>query len=393
MRRLKGSSILLTARDVGGAGHIVRLADGLRAAGAAVELVGQGAAAQYFALRQTQFTEASNWLEQPLAEVSAGGLEPHLIAKTCTNIKEQRFKAVICGVSAFHSDGIDELTMLAARQEGIPSFAMQDFWGDVKQVNGVSCDHYFVIDSIASKLTRKRIKSYVKIIGSPKHSYFSRINLSELRAKSRRHLQLDADDFVVGYFGQDLLKMNGYAQVIKDVAAAAKALGATLFYRPHPREDKAAVAATISLFKTASVQPILVDVGPIEQPLAMSDAVISCFSTVGLDAIHLTRSASFLGPMVIYADYPPDIARYWRHHGKIDSLPLVETGVALQAKNGCELTQALARAACTDERTAFAVNVKKQFSDPSMAVGTAVQYMAEVLGLNAATGWLAECSQ
>ncbi|MCO6050150.1 hypothetical protein NGM99_10140 [Mesorhizobium sp. RP14(2022)] len=384
MRRMKGSSIVLTARDVGAAGHIVCLADGLRAAGAAVELVGQGAAAQYFARRQTHFTDGSTWLGQPFAEVSAGALEPHLISKARANLREKRVEAVICGVSAFHSDGIDELTMLAARQEGIPTFAMQDFWGDVKQVGGISCDHYLVIDDAAARLTRQRSTSHVKVIGSPKHGGFSELNARELRVRLRRRLGLSAEGLVVGYFGQNLIGMAGYSQVIMDVAASVRATGATLLFRPHPREDGAAVSATLSMFRTAGVQPVLTEVGPIEEPLVMIDAAISCFSTVGLDAIHLTRSAPCLGPMVIYADYPSDIAKYWRHHGRIDSLPLVETGVALEAKNGIELALAVKRATCASERAVFAARIKRQLSDPTMAVMAAVQYVADVLALRVA---------
>jgi hypothetical protein len=366
-------NFLLSARDIGAAGHVLALAKGLVAAGYNIQLVLQGPALKLAARLGVACEDAGRWLDirHPLS--SREGLAHRVDAiAPC---------AVICGLSSFHTNGIDEALMLAARDQGVRCFALQDFWGDVKRVDGRGADDYFVLDETAAEITRAATNANCHVIGSLKHARFLDIDYENERNSFRQSLMLAEHEKVVCLFGQALQSLPGHRVMLNNlVDAILKSNGVRLIYKPHPLEDEAAIVATTNLIAERTHAPIPVVAGPIDPVLAGADIALSCFSTIGIDAAYLAR-AQGKGPVVVYADYPADITAYWQNESGLKILPPVHDGYALEAKDSGSLAKCLNDSFKPEVRTRLIDRIKEVLPDPKTAIGRAVACLEHNLGL------------
>jgi hypothetical protein len=375
--RSQPNRLLLSARDIGAAGHIIALASGLQAAGYTVDLVMQGPALNLARQLGIACEDAAQWLDcgHPLGAVSCGNIARRVDALSPS--------AIICGLSSFHTNGIDEALMLASRSRGTHCFAMQDFWGDVKRVNGRGADSYFVLDETAAKITTASTGADCHVIGSPKHVRFLNLDYEEQRDKFRKSAALGRTDKVVCLFGQALHAIPGHMTVLADLSAALSSTGdVRLVYKPHPLEDQASLASTLSTFADLGHGQAKVVDGPIEPILAGIDVALSCFSTVGLDAAYMTRTLGY-GPAVIYADYPSDITAYWQNESGLTILPPVHDGYALEAKDRDSLATCLRDGFTPDVREQLYRQVHNTLPDPGTAIERAVSYIEQNLSSDA----------
>lgn len=256
---------------------------------------------------------------------------------------------------------------------------MQDFWGDVKTVNGYCADHYFVIDELAARLTAERTSAAVHVVGSIKHGRFSEFEYSKKRADFRKEFNLGASEPAIGYFGQDLSRIEGYQLVLSDIALAIEAIGgARLIYRPHPLEDNASITLSLDIFKKRNIKLILAPNKSLDDVLAGVDVALSCFSTVGLDAAYLVRSKG-AGPAIVYANYPEDIRSYWQRGSGLSNVPLVDEGCALSARNRTDLILALKEALRPGKARVLFERIQKQLPRQETAIDKAVSVIFNVL--------------
>lgn len=357
---------VITARDVGAAGHLLALAAGLREAGDHVSLVMQGPALVEARGRGISCIDADEWCK------AGTPLIADIINSVAQRISRIRPTSVICGLSGFHTNGIDEAVMLAARIQGVQCIAMQDFWGDVKCIEGKGADHYLVLDEQAAALTRVRTSAPCHVVGSVKHEWLRTLDPDSSRKSFRRRHAIGSDSKVIGFFGQHLGALPGYWQVLRDFAGAVVAdVRARAVYRPHPLEDAAAIAASINIFNSVGCRPIVVAKDAIEKVVCGVDCVVSCFSTVGMDAAYLVRMHR-QGPSVVYACYPEDVNAYWQLATQLQELPPVQAQYALRALSSRSLSDVLYRACDRSAREVMTKAIMATLENPAEALERAV---------------------
>ena len=375
--------LLLTARDVGAAGHMAALATSASTHGAQCVVVAQGAAVEYLAARNVAYLAAEEWLG--CAEVSPTNFIGHA-TKAGQRLKEHSVAAVVCGLSPASETGIDEIVIAGARIHGIPSVAVQDFWGDVRPDKALQPDHYLVLDEQAARLTRPRTDAKVHVTGSLKHTRFTGIDFLRLRREGRAALGVGLTAPLIGFFGQNLLAVEGYLEVLSDIGRASASIGGgtKLFYKPHPRESDACLASTLRHLKAAGAVPLLMESTMIESAIAAADVVLSCFSTVGLDAAYMMCAEDAPAVSIICADYPADVRDFWRPSTGLGAFPLVTAGLALAAHDGRSLREAMRLGLDIQERRRQALASHSAFGKPGTPIQNALKAIEGLLGRKAA---------
>lgn len=359
--------LLLTAQDVGAVGHTMALAECAATHGLDCCVVAEGPAQAHLAARGLAHLTAQAWLGTAFGGDAA-------IAMACSRLLQQGVGVVVSGRSG-DGQGIDRTVVGAARRLGIPSVVVQDFWGDVCE-QAARPDHYFVIDEQAAALTRRSSGARVHVVGSLKHARFAGTDFGALRRHGRMALDVGPDVPVVGYFGQDLLHLDGYRQVLRDLAHAVDAVGRpALLYRPHPREAAAARRETRALLSEgACVRLIEAEGLAVEEAIAAVDVVVSCFSTVSLDAAHMMLQPGAPQVSIVCADYPDDVSSFWRPATGLSEFPMVSQGIAIAANDGESLRSSLLLGLDVDERA-------RQSTASRLAFGRSPPSVDAVLGL------------
>lgn len=375
--------LVLTARDVGAAGHMAALAASASTHGAQCVVVAQGAAVEYLAARNVAHLAAEDWLG--CAEVSPADFIGHA-TKAGQRLREHGVAAVVCGLSPASETGIDEIVIAGARIHGIPSVAVQDFWGDVRPDKALQPDHYLVMDDQAAQLTHSRTDAGVHVTGSLKHTRFTGIDFLRLRREGRAALGVGLTAPLIGFFGQNLLELEGYIEVLSDIGRALASIGGRtqLFYKPHPRESEACRAITLRHLKTAGAVPLLMESTLIESAIAAADVVLSCFSTVGLDAAYMMCAEDAPAVSIICADYPADVCDFWRPSTGLVAFPLVTAGLALAAHDGRSLRDAMHLGLGVEERRRQAQASRSAFGKPGTPIENALKAIEGLLRCKAA---------
>jgi hypothetical protein len=106
----------------------------------------------------------------------------------------------------------------------------------------------------------------------------------------------------------------------------------------------------------------------VEMAIASSDLVLSCFSTVGLDAAYMMCRPGAPDVSIVCADYPADVAGYWRPVTGLSEFPLVTEGLALAASDFPSLVGALRTGMDSAVRRRTAALSRAVFGEPSTAL-------------------------
>src|SRR5205814_87240 len=110
--------------------------------------------------------------------------------------------AIMVGLSG-PDKGQDEA--LVAQAGTLPTYAVQDFWGDVNPGFGVLPGTYFVLDEVAAQLTRRRVStSRIVVTGSARHAAMARYDPASLRERFRSPIRPAPTDSIAVFFGQPL---------------------------------------------------------------------------------------------------------------------------------------------------------------------------------------------
>ncbi len=322
-------NVLFVARDTGAAGHIAALIEAAESNGVGSYLVAEGAAADYFSEKNLRFWSASKWF-------NVGANQPtqsEAIDLCVDKLKALKIDVVVCGRSSEENHGLEKFILWAAKSSNVQSIVMQDFWGDI--TNYDCCpDHYFVIDNLAAKITRQRVGASIHVVGSPKHARYKELDFEQLRENGRRLVSASLTTKLITFFGQDLLFLEGYKKVLQDVGAVVCEIEEAMFvYKPHPREKQASIEATLGILRDVGANPILLKDAAPELVTASSDLVLSCFSTIALDAAYMMSSSKATAVSIVCCDYPEDVSSYWRPATGLSEFPLVSEGLALAAQD------------------------------------------------------------
>ena len=371
----KSKRLIFSARDAGSAGHVAALVAEFAIRDIETTIIAEEAAQVYFETSRVPYMAADVWLS------STSTLEEpaDAVVMAIERLTQIGASAVVCGRSSSQVNGIDEIVITAARLLSIPSFVIQDFWGDV-WAEELHPDHYFVIDELAASLTRERTAADVHVIGSPKHAQYSYIDFQDLRKKGRIALGIGPEASTIGYFGQDLLGVHGYHQVLQDIGEALTQMhGIAFLYKPHPRESKASQSQSLKLLRESGANPVVAENLTVEAAIATADVVLSCFSTVALDSAFMMHASELINVSIVCADYPEDVSDLWRPATGLVEFPLVTHGIALAAGDRLSLTKALHLSLTPAEQKRQGAACRSNLTNPGAAINRAYELITRII--------------
>lgn len=353
--------LLITARDVAAALHLVQVA---KAASAdprfTVTIAAQEPAARHFALAGLPFHAVRALSAKSSEESSAHELRG--IARDL--LQRERPDAVVVGLSTPFDAGLDEAVLAEAR---VPTSLMQDFWGEQNLILGKGADQILGIDAQASERNAARYSTPTIVVGSPRHAAYATLDIPAIRAAGRRSLGVQ-NERVIGFFGQALHALAGYRRTVERFIAAARGLSdVRITLRPHPRETAEQRRQTEALFASSGL-PVTLDQSPnVESALATCDVVVSLFSICTFDAAYLNRFAPApLGvPMSLLFD--AEIAAYCRQHGNYMDFSHHTLGLVTPIYDAATLDKALDEALAAESRQLAWQRAHEHLPDPAQA--------------------------
>lgn len=330
--------ILFSARDPGAAGHIQALvryfcADGrfeviLTASGVALEMLArEGLAPMPFALPDG-------------ADSIQPGQNPGLLLAEAQKLLDRvRPDAVFTSLSSF-GVGIDEALLATA---AVPTFALQDFWGDVNLGLGTPADLYLVMDDFAAELTRKRWGVKALAVGAPKYTLYENLDIVAMRRETRGRLGAPPGHRVIGWFGQSP-DIPGHEEVLEDFLQALTHVPGkpTLVLKEHPK-SRQVENQHLARAEALGLTVVEAAAGTAEDWLTACDLVVTVFSACGLD--HAFLSAYSPRPLgcVLYLVTNEPVRRCMAEWCGIDRFPIVDQGIGAVVKNPAEISPVIRR--------------------------------------------------
>ncbi|WP_319381549.1 hypothetical protein [Thiomicrorhabdus sp.] len=287
--------------------------------------------------------------------------------------------AVLCGISG-PDLGVDEATLAVAKQRGIPSYALQSFWGDINQLSGATPDCAFVLDDEATVLTKERYPQIRCIpIGSIKHADFAACDALQIRA-SKRANYVGEGEVLIGFYGQPILEIDGYFSSIEAMVRQLMSWPRPfkLLYRPHPKESDTLFNQTLKLFRDSLGDRVLVDdQKDIIHSLSVCDLVVSVFSTCGFDNLYLNEISPRPFNTSVYLWFEPAMIEWWRQYSGLTQMPLVEEGLLLSPESEESILEVFEKGLDPQVRQILWQRAKQHLPDASLAVDTLINTLVD----------------
>ena len=286
--------------------------------------------------------------------------------------------AVLTGISGPDA-GIDEAALKIAEVQGIQSYALQSFWGDINQLSGAVPNHAFVLDDEAQRLTNLRYKEVRCIpIGSIKHADFDRYDVLALREKSRQNV--DDDEVIIGFYGQPILEIKGYFETLEAMVRQLKTWPRRfkLIYRPHPKESQILFDKTRQLFENAFADAVEIDEqADIVNSLVKADLVVSVFSTCGFDNLYLNEISSTAFNASVYLWFDSCMIQWWKDYSGLENMPLISEGLLLSVDKESEMLDIFEQGLKPEVQHQLWLQAKAHLPDASLAVQTVIETLLE----------------
>ena len=341
--------VLISARDPGAAGSVGPLAEAFRSDGGLdVDIAASGQALRL--LRARGKSPIAFTFDDSLDCIQSGEDPSHLLDEAKRLIERARPDAVLVSLSTF-GVGLDEALLAVAR---VPTFAMQDFWGDANLGLGVAAGLYFALDEYAAHLTKDRWDLEALPVGSPKHMSYADLDVVKARAEARRTLGVDLDERIIGYFGQSPA-IPGVEAAFRDLVDAVEKLEPrpTVLLREHPksqdvREQHAALVQECGLTVADVTGSSFA-----ESWLAASDVVTTTLSLCGLDHAYLSAYSPQPIGSVLYLMTNEEIRDYAQQSFGLSHLPTVNQGLGRVATEPARLAEQLELALGSSERRSY----------------------------------------
>jgi hypothetical protein len=315
--------ILISARDAGAAKSILPiLKHGFTTPDFSAEVVAQGPAVRIF----TDAGIAFRLFKTPPVSSPASTGADDLLDEARRTLDEIKPDAIITGQSA-PDLGVDEAFVAVSTTPW--TFTVQDVDGLITPGFGKCAPYFFVSRSSAAVLTQQRAGVEPIVVGSLRHSNYGELDPCVLRREGRR--LIGADTAVLGFYGQPAWRLPGYQRTIEQFADCMKAfdVAVTLVYRPHPKETASDSARTHSILSDRGV-PFLVDPAPsVEMSLCAVDLVVVCYSSCGIDQVHLQRRADRPLNASLFLMFEKDIRANYLVECGVEAPPEIAEGLTL----------------------------------------------------------------
>lgn len=323
-------SVLLSARDPGSVGHVVALLSALRSHSGFQPVVvasepalgmlrGYGIQAEKFESPSSEFA----LLEA--ARVLLSRLSP---------------AAVIASLSSFGA-GIDEALLAVA---DVPTFAVQDFWGDVNLTLKRPAELYLVADEFAVELSARRWGVKAVAVGSPKYEAYSALDVASLREEGRKNASLRPGQKLVGLFAQ-ASSVPGHDEALKsflETLASAEPRSKLLF-RGHPKFQE---HAGVHLSQARKLGLDVFDAtngGSPERWIASCDLLVTPFSLCAYDHAQLSAFSAVSIGSVLYLNTNPEIRAFEMAACGFVGFPSLKLGLGESVESEAELSHAIKR--------------------------------------------------
>ena len=255
--------------------------------------------------------------------------------------------AILVGLSG-PDRGIDESLVACAGHR--PTYAVQDFWGDVNPGFESLPGTYFVLDECAAEITRKRAtSSRVIVVGSGRHSAMREIDAVTLRKQYRETLEVPASTQCAVFFGQPLWMLPGYASTLTRLSEGltAVAKNVLLSYRPHPKESPIDAANALHCLRRQGLDVKLDRNTRVEASLCGADLMMTCYSSCGLSLSHISKYSKFPLGVMVFSMFEEDVRLFYRATTRLQNIPLVEQGMGLIIEEQSD-TEKILREACSE---------------------------------------------
>ena len=366
----------MSARDVGGASGIAEMAHAIkRDARFESRIVADEPAASVLAKKGVSFERVLFGAAKNLqdAQQMLSGVRDILEKWPCD--------AVLASLSGPNA-GLDEALLRVAPPR--PTFALQDYWGDVNIQLESPANTYFVVDAVAAELTRNRCATRAIAVGSVKHSRTGQTDTVRLRARFRNRICPGGDRPIAIFFGQPLWQVAGYRETIARFSAALKraAPAAICLYRPHPAEDESAIKTGMGELNRIQ----LLRDGSTEEALCGADLVVSVFSSCGMDQIMLARGAAEPLGVPVYLRFEPEVFRWTAERTGIDYVPAASAGYALEVTDEADLERTISEALAPGCKENLWRKACREIPEPAAAPLRVLDTIAGALAANAAKG-------
>lgn len=355
--------LLMTARDVAAALHLVQIAKRCQS-DPRFELI---IAAQQPAARH--FVEAGLAVREvpPMMARTSDGEQADMLRATARQLLlDVAPDAVLVGLSTPFDAGLDEAVLAVAE---VPTILFQDFWGEQNLILGKAANLLLAVDLEAAKLNQARFGTASKIVGSARHAAYVQMDIVGIRQRVRSRLQVQQDEMVIGFFGQALHHLPGYARTLERFIDALQSVQKTfkLIVRPHPREDETQRRKTEAMFLTSGIAASFDVEGSVESSLVACDVVCSLFSTCTYDAAYLNRFSSEPIAVPISMLFDSEIEAYCRQHVNFSSFPYHVNEVVLPVFQFSALTETIERSMQPQRRADIWNNAQLHLPDPARA--------------------------
>lgn len=355
--------LLITARDVAAALHLIQIARHCRN-DARFELV---VAAQQPAARHFMEAGFDVRLVPPMVARQADGAHADQLREVARQLLHDiEPDAVLVGLSTPFDAGLDEAILAVAR---VPTILFQDFWGEQNLILEKPAQLVLAVDAEAAKLNLARFGIASKIVGSARHAAYIQMDIAEIRQGVRARLGVGPKDLVIGFFGQALHSLPGYARTLERFIEALQSLPGPfkLIVRPHPREDESQRRKTEALFISSGVQPTFDFEGSVESALVACDVVCSLFSTCTYDAAYLNRFSGEPIAVPISMLFDAEIETYCRQHVNFSSFPYHVYEVVIPVFQVDALAKTIAHSMEPQRRQEIWTNAQLHLPDPAEA--------------------------
>ena len=333
----KKPTILLSGRDPGSAGHILELCRAFRSDGRfEVRLYASGAALTM--LSQAGETPMPFTLKDGRDHIEDRDDPTELIDRANILLSEVQPDAVLVSLSSYGA-GIDEALLATCR---VPSFAMQDFWGDVNLTLGTPAGLYFVLDEFARQLSAERWGVSSMPVGSPKHRQYAEQDIVSMGRRVRASICVEDSQPLVGFFGQ-APSIPGHEESYLHLVEAAAGLDhqPAFLIREHPkfRESQAQHRAQAEGLGLQVIDVTGLDSA--ESWLAACNVVTTPFSSCALDHAYLSAYSCQPIGTAIYVMSNEQIRSSFLAYSGMTQFPTVDQGIGSIARTVDEISALL----------------------------------------------------
>lgn len=342
--------VLFSARDPGAVGHALALVEAFRGDGRfEVSVTASGVALRMLrdaGVPVRPFVMSDG--REHFADLTENPAP--LLAAARQVMEEIRPDAVISSLSSF-GVGVDEALLATA---DVPTFAMQDFWGDVNLGLKVPAGLYLTLDEEAARLTEERWGARALAVGSPKHSRYAGLDIAAVRREVRASIGAREVDSLLGFFGQPP-DIPGHEAVFRGLLEAVTRLvpRPRLLLREHPKFTQH-TEGHVSLVRQAGLTVTDVTAeSSVERWLIACDVVATPYSACALDHAYLSAFSPEPIGVALYLLCNPEIRAFMREVCGFDRFPTAKNGIGLVAEKPSEILPLLQDALTLKGRTGY----------------------------------------